>query len=211
MVVAESILDKTTSHGSGGLWEPYKVDGTPDEVVYIWGKSTFEHFKLLHNNAVDRQAAGVRYLSAYHLNDTNDDIHIPHWADIVADYRILKSEELNNLETLVPNGTLYPKNKKFSSGSTFQTYTVDQSYYLKYLMDRLEKLGVKFIQMKIENIDNFLETKNLNSNSGSSSGTDSDFTFNFDVVVNCCGIHGGSVTLDDTPCFPIRGQVVRVK
>ena len=36
VVIAESFLDNTTSHGSGGLWEPYKVEGTPDEIINIF-------------------------------------------------------------------------------------------------------------------------------------------------------------------------------
>lgn len=185
-------MDKTTSHGSGGLWEPYKVEGTLDEVINIWGKSTFDHFQALHKDSVRCLLAGVRFLNAFHLCDTDEEIIIPTWNSIVNDFRLLNQEEVNNLENEVPKGSLFPKHKKFTSGTTFKTYTVDQSYYLKYLTNELLQLNVKFETRKIEVIDDLTD-------------------LNYDVIVNCCGIRGSSVSGDQTPCHPIRGQVVRVK
>lgn len=192
VVIAESFLDNTTSHGSGGLWEPYKVEGTPDEIINIWGKSTYDHFKALHNDSQKCSVAGVRLLTAYHLCDTDEEILIPSWKGIVDDFQLLSAEDLLNLENLVPKGALYPKHNKFISGTTFKTYTVDQSYYLKYLTNELLKLNVKFEEKKIDNIQELFE-------------------LNYDVIVNCCGIHGSSVSDDQIPCHPIRGQVVRIK
>ena len=192
VVIAESFLDNTTSHGSGGLWEPYKVEGTPDEIINIWGKSTYDHFKALHNDSQKCSVAGVRLLTAYHLCDTDEEILIPSWKGIVDDFQLLSAEDLLNLENLVPKGALYPKHNKFISGTTFKTYTVDQSYYLKYLTNELLKLNVKFEEKKIDNIQEL-------------------FQLNYDVIVNCCGIHGSSVSDDQIPCHPIRGQVVRIK
>ena len=192
VVIAESFLDNTTSHGSGGLWEPYKVEGTPDEIINIWGKSTYDHFKALHNDSQKCSVAGVRLLTAYHLCDTDEEILIPSWKGIVDDFQLLSAEDLLNLENLVPKGALYPKHNKFISGTTFKTYTVDQSYYLKYLTNELLKLNVKFEEKKIGNIQELFE-------------------LNYDVIVNCCGIHGSSVSDDQIPCHPIRGQVVRIK
>ena len=190
VIVSESVLDDTTSYGSGGLWEPYKIEGTPDELVNIWGKSTYDHFERLYNDPEDRAAAGVRFLSAFHLSETSDVIPIPSWSDIVDDFRSLSSEELNNFDSLVPKGTYYPK-ETFISGQTFKTYTVDQSYYLKYLTEKLMKRGVTFEKKSVTRID--------------------EFDVEFDVVVNCCGIQGSNICGDEVPCYSIRGQVVRIK
>ena len=192
VVIAESFLDNTTSHGSGGLWEPYKVEGTLDEVINIWGKSTFDHFKALHNDSQKCSLAGVRLLTAYHLCDTDEEILIPSWNEIVDDFQLLRTEDIHDMEKLVPKGALYPKHNKFISGTTFKTYTVDQSYYLKFLTNELLLLNVKFEEKKIGNVHELFE-------------------LDYDVIVNCCGIHGSSVSDDQIPCHPIRGQVVRVK
>ena len=48
-IVAELFLSQTTSYGSGGLWEPYAIAGTPDEDVNKWGKYAFDHFLELHH------------------------------------------------------------------------------------------------------------------------------------------------------------------
>jgi hypothetical protein len=129
--------------------------------------------------------------AAFQLYDTEEEMIIPTWKDIVFDFKILNIEELNNLETLVPKGVLVPVHKKFKYGFSFKTITADQKYYLKYMTDELKSFGVKFEQKTIESID--------------------DFSEEFDVVVNCCGIQGSKVANDSTECFPIRGQVVRVR
>lgn len=44
-VVADQFGRATTSDGSGGLWEPYKLGDTPPELVNRWGAETYEHLQ----------------------------------------------------------------------------------------------------------------------------------------------------------------------
>lgn len=191
VVIANTFYDETTSFGSAGYWEPYKIEGTPRDLVHTWGKSTFDHFDRLYNNSEHRLASGIRLLDAFHLHDISEDFKVPFWKDIVIDYRVLSSEDLDNMKSLVPSGTFFPA-KSFASGATFKSFAVDQSYYLKDLKNRLDQLGVKFAQRKVNNITELC-------NEG------------FDVIVNCCGIQGSAVAEDPVPCYPIRGQVIRIR
>lgn len=63
---------------------------------------------------------------------------------------------------------------------------------MKYLMERLSRGGVSFIQKRVDDVSN------LFSNDG------------FDLVVNCTGL-GAMETVGDSSMYPIRGQVLRVK
>ena len=191
VVMAESFYEMTTSYGSGGYWEPYKIEGTPDDVVNLWGKSTFDHFQALYDDPVERVAAGVRLLDSYHLFDKEEEIIIPSWKHIVTDFRVLTANDLAVIENLVPSGSLYPIGN-FVGGLTFKSFTVDQSYYLKYLKERLVKLGVEFRHEKVESVDDVCHGE-------------------FNVVLNCCGIQGSKVSGDNNVCKSIRGQVVRIR
>lgn len=195
--MADKFLDDTTTHGSGGLWEPYKIDGTPDDIVNKWGESTFKYFQYLYDNDATRQSAGVQLLKSIHLYDTVEELKIPTWKDIVYDFKVLENEELNNLESVVSEGAIFPRNKKYLSGYQFRTFTVEQNYYLKYLTSELKKRNVKFVNKTVDNITEFYE--------------ENEEDYYADVVVNCCGINGSSITEDTTPCFPTRGQVIRIK
>lgn len=35
-IIAAEFLSQTTSYGSGGLWEPYQIAGTDDEMINQW-------------------------------------------------------------------------------------------------------------------------------------------------------------------------------
>jgi FAD dependent oxidoreductase len=161
-------------------------------VVNTWGQSTFDFFNTLYKDPNSRVAAGIQLLDSFHLLDKNEELIIPAWKNIVIDFKVMSTQELCNLGSLVPEGTLFPDTKEFHAGFTFKSFTVDQSYYLKYLSDRLAKLGVKIVETKIESIDDLSQGE-------------------YDVVVNCCGLAGSTVSGDPIHCKPIRGQVVRVR
>lgn len=137
-------------------------------------------------------AAGIQLLDSFHLLGKDEELIIPPWKNVVIDFKVLTTQELCNLGSLVPEGTLFPDKKEFHAGFTFKSFTVDQSYYLKYLSDRLTKLGVKIVERKIAKIDDLCQEE-------------------FDVVVNCCGLAGSAVSGDSIHCKPIRGQVVRIR
>ena len=45
-LVADRFGHGTTSDGSGGLWEPYKLGDTPAELINKWGAETYEHLQV---------------------------------------------------------------------------------------------------------------------------------------------------------------------
>lgn len=107
------------------------------------------------------------------------------------DFEVLNAADIENIRTLAPSGAILPPGK-YTSGATFKSFTVDQSYYLQDLRNRLDQLGVKFAKREINCISELC-------NEG------------FHVVVNCCGIVGSVVAEDPILCYPIRGQVIRVR
>ena len=180
-IIAEKFYNETTSFGAGGLWEPYQIAGTPDEVVNAWGKYAFDHFlDLLYST--EGNETGVQLLTAYSLLEKGQDLSPPSWSDIVFNFKCLTAEEIQRMH--LPT--------KYIGGYTFGTVVVEQKYYMRYITQKLAKFGVKFIQNRIESIDNLVDTAN------------------YDIVVNCSGLGAYHLNNDNT-MYPIRGQVLRVK
>ena len=182
-IIADKVLGETTSYGSGGLWEPYQILGTPDSKVNAWGRLAFDHFlQLLHSTEAGK--AGVQLLTAYNLQEAHDAPVDPSWKDIVFNFRRLGSGELRQMG-LPP---------RFTHGFTFATLVVEQRLYMAHLTARLEALGVVFVRQQIDNLDAFLAQKGAE----------------YDAVINCTGL--GAAALLGTPgdVYPIRGQVLRV-
>eukprot|EP01024_Parvocaulis_polyphysoides_P056828 TRINITY_DN60208_c0_g1_i1.p2 TRINITY_DN60208_c0_g1~~TRINITY_DN60208_c0_g1_i1.p2 ORF type:complete len:231 (+),score=61.38 TRINITY_DN60208_c0_g1_i1:114-806(+) len=152
---------------------------TPPQKIHDWGKNTFDYFLNIYNENNDSKQHGIQ-IQRVHQFWTDDLEHeIPFWADIVINFRIFEQQELKDLQ------------KRAKSGWTFETIVADQSYYIPYLMERLESQGCTFEQSRVENLEDLEGEK-------------------FDVVVNCAGI-GARALLPDEGVYPVRGQVVRVK
>ena len=186
VVIADAFLSGTTSYGSGGLWEPYQIAGTPEERVNGWGKVAFDHFlKLLYSP--DGGKAGVQLLTAYNLQQQHEaGSPLPSWRDIVFNFRPLSSQDIAQMGLPA----------RFTHGFTFGTLVIEQRLYMAWLMDELrEKWGVEFRQAKIDSLEAFM------AESASS----------FDVVVNCTGLGAGKLLGKEDDVYPIRGQVLRVK
>ena len=45
-LVADSFGRGTTSDGSGGLWEPYKLGDTPAQLINKWGAETYDYLQV---------------------------------------------------------------------------------------------------------------------------------------------------------------------
>jgi len=45
-LIAENFDADTTSAGAAGLWEPYKLSDTPEELVTAWASETYEHLQV---------------------------------------------------------------------------------------------------------------------------------------------------------------------
>lgn len=157
-IIAEAFLNQTTSFGSGGLWEPYQIAGTPDELVNEWGKFAFDHFLQLFRSE-DAAEAGVQLLTAYNVLEEHQDLTPPSWQDIVFNFKQL--EEADLIQMGLP--------KKYVKGFTFGTLVITQKYYMQYLTRILRERHVCFEQRKISSLDEF--------NDGV-----------YDVVINCTGL-----------------------
>ena len=83
--------------------------------------------------------------------------------------------------------------EKFTRAWTFNTLVIEQKYYMSWMMKRLEILGVKFVQRKVKNLDEFIDQ-------------------GYDAVINCAGLGNHEIIANDkNEMYPIRGQVLRVK
>lgn len=181
-IIAESFIQNTTSCGSAGLWEPYKIEGTSDELVNNWGKHSLDHFlQLLYSPHAAE--AGVQLMTAYKLFTYKESLNWkePSWKDIVFNFRKLCSADLREMK--LP--------EEFVAGCSFETLVIEQKYYLTYLTKLLLERGVTFEQRKVICLDELKDR-------------------NFNAIINCCGL-GSFHLLNDTQMYPIRGQVLRVK
>jgi glycine/D-amino acid oxidase-like deaminating enzyme len=181
-IIAESFMHQTTSIGSGGLWEPYQISGTPDELVNKWGLVSFNHFLKLYYS-VHAKEAGTQLMNAYSLYTEEECLNLnePSWKDIVFNFKVMTTSEIRRM--MLP--------ERFVKAFSFSTIVVDQKYYMQYLTNILKKGGVEFIQRKLNSLDELDHET-------------------FDAIVNCTGL-GSAKLLDDSEMYPIRGQVLRVK
>lgn len=181
-IVADTFLNQTTSFGSGGLWEPYQILGTPDELVNKWGEIAFKHFMELHVSPHAAEA-GIQLMQAYSLYTAEESMTLepPSWKDIALDFKQLGNKELRQM--MLP--------ERFVTAFSFSTLVVTQKYYMSFLMKTLESRGVRFEQKKLQSL------RDLNGRG-------------FDAIINCAGL-GSHGLISDSEMYPIRGQVIRVR
>ena len=137
-IIAEKFLSETTTFGSGGLWEPYQIAGTPDESINKWGKIAFDHFLELYHGPYCG-TAGVQLMNFYQLFRSDEKNISPSWKDIVFNFQQLSDAEILKMK-LPP---------VYTSAYSFSTLVIEQKYYLTWLTNNLKSSGVKFIQKKI--------------------------------------------------------------
>ena len=105
------------------------------------------------------------------------------WKDIVFNFKSLERKELACMGIPL----------KYHRGMMFESFVVDQRYYMQYVTKHLQEVcGATIKQCRLSSIHDVL-----------SEGL-------YDVVVNCSGL-GSSTAAPDESMVPIRGQVVRVK
>lgn len=180
-IIAEQFYQQTTSYNCGGLWEPYQIAGTPDSLINQWGSSSYEHFHDLWRSA-DASAAGVQLMTVYCLLEAHQVNDIPSWKDIVMNFQMLQPKDF--LMMRIPS--------KFVAGYRFDTFVVDQKYYMKYMMDKLSSdSDIHIEQRKISS----LQCPTLHQ---------------YDCILNCSGL-GARELANDELTHAIRGQVLRVK
>lgn len=186
-VIASIIGDGTTSSGAGGLWEPYRCDGTDPSFVHSLSRASLEHFLSIHDDDTLRTESGIRKRSAYQLlqGTTFED---PFWHDLVKNYQRLDESDLQKFG--IDKNLNVPA--RFQCGYSFDTVVADPKYYLSFLEKELKRQGgVTFTQRTLVRLSELDEEDD------------------YDVIVNCTGL-GAARLVDDGDMRPIRGQVVRV-
>ncbi|KAJ3603934.1 hypothetical protein NHX12_028675 [Muraenolepis orangiensis] len=132
-VYADRFTPLTTSDGAAGFWQPYLHDnGNTQETM--WNKETFDYLLsfLKSPEAVDM---GIFLQSGYNL--CTEPLPEPSFKDTVLGFRHLTKRELD----------MFPG---YPYGWFNTAIMVEGKSYLPFLMNWLQKRGVKFIHKKVE-------------------------------------------------------------
>jgi len=166
-VVAAEVAEQTTSAVAAALWYPYRA--LPETAVTRWAALGFRALDALCADP----AAGVDLRSGWQLfrARTPD----PWWVDAVPRLDRVRPADL-------PCGYL--------DGLELTVPVVDMAVHLRWLVDRLEAMGVVLRRARVDNL------------AAAHDGVD--------AVVNCAGL-GARELVGDTELFAVRGQVVLVE
>ncbi|KAK9832388.1 hypothetical protein WJX74_008635 [Apatococcus lobatus] len=146
-LVAEDFGVNTTSQGSGGLWEPYKLSDTPEALINRWGEATF-HFLADLFNSHEAEASGVQMAASYILYTKPPEGPEPAWKHLVPHFRTLSQVELKRLST---------RHALFVSGYCFETAICEMKCFMPFLLDRVLTSGVAIRRQKVTRLEDLAE------------------------------------------------------
>ncbi|MBI2621043.1 MAG: FAD-dependent oxidoreductase [Candidatus Levybacteria bacterium] len=165
---AKDFPPNTTSNMAGAFW--YAFDHKPYERARIWAKKSFEYFR---KELLTDPKSGCIKRKVVNITDKK---YKKRWWHT----------EINSFQKLAPENL--PDGYKY--GYTYDTFVIDTSIYMDYLVAMFKKLGGKMVKKSVNNIKESLLVS--------------------DLIVNCTGL-GSLKLLNDKRLYPSRGQVVKIK
>mmetsp|Transcript_2223 Transcript_2223/g.5901 ORF Transcript_2223/g.5901 Transcript_2223/m.5901 type:complete len:426 (-) Transcript_2223:578-1855(-) len=125
-IISSKLGTDTTTAGAAGLWGPYKMSNTPEELTLRWGSATFEHLMRLFYTA-DAPRAGVFLSYAHHV--LSEPEPPPAWTNIVHSFGPMDPKHL----ALLP--------ARYKHGYSYGTVMCEGRRYLQYLTDAINATG----------------------------------------------------------------------
>jgi D-amino-acid oxidase len=157
---ARDLINNLASRGAPAIWEPYKA--LPIESILRWARTSLEIYKEF------APASGVQPIDLQELYHV--DMGYPLWSKILDIHHELSAAQLP---------------PEYARGFLTQTFLIDTTIYLDYLMDQFRKLGGQIFQKEFTQLQ--------------------EVASSFPIIINCSGL-GSCHLVPDPETFPIRGQ-----
>ncbi|KAI8466088.1 MAG: hypothetical protein J3K34DRAFT_524846 [Monoraphidium minutum] len=197
-VYAEAWGNDLVTAGAAGYWEPYKLSDTPPDLVHKWGKATFEHLQgLVHSPAAAAAGVSTVYAASLFREPTPD----PFWSDIVGGFCRVPPADLARYSGSADWGSQIIQEASGAAGTgrpgawvdgyAFNSLVCEGRLYMRWLADEIREAGGQLAQRGLDGLGELGEE-------------------GYDAVVVACGL-GAKELLGDEACYPIRGQIARVR
>jgi D-amino-acid oxidase len=178
-MVATDIGIKSRSIVATAIWHVYLVDNN-DIRTLSWAKMTLE--RLLSIEKLN-QKAGICRVQGVELFRKSD-AHLPTWCDIPPMFEPLTAGEIAEFQNLdAPENAIRP----IKWGYRIEAPSADMSIYLPWLLNEVEKKGVKVSQEAVIDLQDCFQYA--------------------DIIVNCTG-YGSHILHPEANIIPVRGQYI---
>ena len=166
-IVAREFPPDTTSDVAAAFWCPYRVG--PEDRARKWASTTYLEFEKLCAVA-ETGVEKTRQREVFKSNAPD-----PWYLDLLDGFAHCDPNDL-------PEG--------FVDGYEFDTYRIETSTYMQYLLRTCEALGANMRKDALESLETLIES--------------------YDLAVNCSGVWARDL-VNDKEVYPIRGQVIVVE